>query len=187
MFELTSGRCENTKTNPAPSSGILFRKKNFWFVHPKRLGQELWNDIFLDTQHTTWQQSFPDLWRLRSASEKSHVDLATHVHPIPKTKFLWVHGRFLWHEIEWTRRKNFEMKFFAKVSKTFHFEIFLQAVLDWNTKTVPVQRWKILEERTCPVLTFCNGEKLLYRPAVFGHFLDPPGNHPCGAIFPTVD
>ena len=29
--------------------------------------------------------------------------------------------------------------------------------------------------------------KLLYCPAVFGHFLDPPGNHPHGAIFPTVD
>ena len=24
-------------------------------------------------------------------------------------------------------------------------------------------------------------------PAVFGHFLNPPGNHPRGAIFPTVD
>ena len=29
--------------------------------------------------------------------------------------------------------------------------------------------------------------KLLYCPAVFGHFLDPPGNHPCGAIFPKED
>ena len=28
---------------------------------------------------------------------------------------------------------------------------------------------------------------LLYHPAGFGHFLDPPGNHPRGAIFPTVD
>ena len=28
---------------------------------------------------------------------------------------------------------------------------------------------------------------LLYCPSVFGHFLDPPGNHPRGAIFPTVD
>ena len=28
---------------------------------------------------------------------------------------------------------------------------------------------------------------LLYCPAVFGHFFDPPGNHPRGAIFPTVD
>ena len=26
-----------------------------------------------------------------------------------------------------------------------------------------------------------------YCSAVFGHFLDPPGNHPRGAIFPTVD
>ena len=32
-----------------------------------------------------------------------------------------------------------------------------------------------------------NGDQLLYCPAVFGHFLDPPGNHPRGAIFPTVD
>ena len=31
------------------------------------------------------------------------------------------------------------------------------------------------------------GHTLLYCPAVFGHFLDPPGNHPRGAIFPTVD
>ena len=30
-------------------------------------------------------------------------------------------------------------------------------------------------------------EKLLYCPAVFGHFLDPLGNHPRGAIFPTMD
>ena len=29
--------------------------------------------------------------------------------------------------------------------------------------------------------------QVLYCPAVFGHFLDPPGNHPRGAIFPTVD
>ena len=28
---------------------------------------------------------------------------------------------------------------------------------------------------------------VLHSPAVFGHFLDPPGNHPRGAIFPTVD
>ena len=28
---------------------------------------------------------------------------------------------------------------------------------------------------------------LLYCPAVFGHFLDPPENHLRGAIFPTVD
>ena len=30
-------------------------------------------------------------------------------------------------------------------------------------------------------------KRVLYWPAVFGHFLDPPGNHPRGAIFPTVD
>ena len=35
------------------------------------------------------------------------------------------------------------------------------------------------------VFTFCS--LLLDCPAVFGHFLDPPGNHPRGAIFPTVD
>ena len=29
--------------------------------------------------------------------------------------------------------------------------------------------------------------RILYCPAVFGHFLAPPGNHPRGAIFPTVD
>ena len=28
---------------------------------------------------------------------------------------------------------------------------------------------------------------VLYCPAVFGRVLDPPGNHPRGAIFPTVD
>ena len=28
---------------------------------------------------------------------------------------------------------------------------------------------------------------ILYCPVVFSHFLDPPGNHPRGAIFPTVD
>ena len=28
---------------------------------------------------------------------------------------------------------------------------------------------------------------ILYCHAVFGHFLDPPGNHPRGAIFPTMD
>ena len=28
---------------------------------------------------------------------------------------------------------------------------------------------------------------VLSGPAVFDHFLDPPGNHPCGAIFPTLD
>ena len=31
------------------------------------------------------------------------------------------------------------------------------------------------------------GPELLHCPAVFGHFLDPPGNHPRGAIFSTVD
>ena len=30
-------------------------------------------------------------------------------------------------------------------------------------------------------------QNLLYCLAVFGHFLDPPGNHSRGAIFPTVD
>ena len=30
-------------------------------------------------------------------------------------------------------------------------------------------------------------QNLLSCLAVFGHFLDPPGNHPRGAIFPTVD
>ena len=34
---------------------------------------------------------------------------------------------------------------------------------------------------------FVENKTLLYCPAVFGHFLDPPGNHPRGAIFPTVD
>ena len=29
--------------------------------------------------------------------------------------------------------------------------------------------------------------RVLFCPAVFGHFLDPPGNHPRGAIFPSVD
>ena len=29
--------------------------------------------------------------------------------------------------------------------------------------------------------------ELLCCPAVFGHFFDPPGNHPRGAFFPTVD
>ena len=29
--------------------------------------------------------------------------------------------------------------------------------------------------------------QILYCPTVFNHFLDPPGNHPRGAIFPTVD
>ena len=28
---------------------------------------------------------------------------------------------------------------------------------------------------------------VLYCPAVFGHFFDPPGNHPRGLIFPTVN
>ena len=28
---------------------------------------------------------------------------------------------------------------------------------------------------------------ILSCPAVFGHFMDPPGNHPRGTIFPTVD
>ena len=34
---------------------------------------------------------------------------------------------------------------------------------------------------------FKTQKDILYRPALFGHFLDPPGNHPRGAIFPTVD
>ena len=39
-------------------------------------------------------------------------------------------------------------------------------------------------KRTVLVLIF---HGLLYCPAVFGHFLYPAGNHPRGAIFPTVD
>ena len=40
---------------------------------------------------------------------------------------------------------------------------------------------------TVPVQCAVQYILILYCPALFGHFLDPPGNHPRGAIFPTVD
>ena len=38
-----------------------------------------------------------------------------------------------------------------------------------------------------PLVAVYEKVSVLYRSAVFGYFLDPPGNHPRGAIFPTVD
>ena len=59
--------------------------------------------------------------------------------------------------------------------------------LIWLTWNCNRKRSGLLSRRTSSFEPWTGSMKTLYCPAVFGHFLDPPGNHPRGAIFPTMD
>ena len=79
------------------TSRILSRKKVFWVIHPQRVDQEFQNKGFWipNKQRSINVSGF---MAVMSSSEKSYMDPANQVHPIPKTMIFWVHVRWVWHK-----------------------------------------------------------------------------------------
>ena len=94
MIEPTFSRCTNSKKARAFFQDFYPGKE-----HPKRIDQEFRNKNFWILNKRRSIKFFRVCGCcVYLASEKSHVDSAIQVHPIPKTMFFWVHMRFLWHK-----------------------------------------------------------------------------------------
>ena len=57
----------------------------------------------------------------------------------------------------------------------------------WRTKERSCLHWRKSFRRKWKSVDWFAKWLLLYYSVMLSHFLDPPGNHPHGAIFPTVD
>ena len=132
-IELTLRCGENSDKVTCNLPGFLSRKKNFSVVLLKHLDRKFWNDVF-------WMPNkkpsikFKNWWLLYLVGEKSHVDPATQVHPIPETRFFWVHMRFLWQKTGWDETENFENHTSSRISKKHLFE--------FRHPNFPFQGWK---------------------------------------------
>ena len=115
MTELTSGRCENSKEVTCNLPGVLFRKKDFRVVPPKRFCQKFWNNVF-------WMANK----KKRSILFSRFVAVVFSVRKIPlrpsnpssshsKDNVFWVHVRFLWHKTEEAQTKPFHCYVSGKI------------------------------------------------------------------------
>ena len=148
-----------TRKSHAQTSRTSFpRKETFRAFHPKRLDYKSWSTFFSIPQKRRSTTNFFCFGLSISMPQKSHVDPATPVHPIPKTMFfMGLPGNSLARN-RTTRNKSLSATFWLRYRKSMTSSFLVEPFWMEGPKR-HFSRMKILEDCTWHFLEFLERPK----------------------------